>query len=334
MSIILEYIWIDAFENLRSKIKIIPNTKNVLIEEWSFDGSSCGQATGTDSDVLLKPVKFFKNPFFPEHTSFLVLCECYDKYNIPHVTNTRKACEQTYNKIIDEDPLFGIEQEYVLFDRDHKPLDWKEYNNPGCGGQGPYYCAVGGDRCFGRKISEKHLLYCLNAGIQICGTNAEVMASQWEFQIGPLNPVEVSDQLWVARYILMKITEEFGCYVSFHPKPHKGDWNGSGGHTNFSTKKMRESDGLEVIKNACQKLEKTHEEHLKVYGKYNEERLTGLHETSSMHTFSVGFSDRGKSIRIPLHVIRNKCGYFEDRRPASNMDPYLVTEKLLNTILN
>jgi glutamine synthetase len=342
---ICEYVWIDAFGDMRSKIKVnfvkVENNKpELLIQEWSFDGSSTGQAIGTDSDVLLKPITVFKNPFITyQEFSFLVLCECYNKDRTPHKTNTRSKCIETFNNCKEEEPLFGIEQEYVLFSRDDsKPYGWKQEDNPGIGGQGPYYCGVGGDRVFGRKISEKHLQLCLEAGIEICGTNAEVAASQWEYQIGPLPPLQLSDHLWMSRFILMRITEEYDCYASFHPKPYKHiegrwGWNGSGGHTNFSTSAMRNEGGIEYIIKACERLGEKHDEHMGVYGEHNEERLTGLHETSTIDKCTWGNSDRGKSIRIPLQVVENKCGYLEDRRPASNLDPYLVTEKIMNTLL-
>ena len=334
----VEYIWIDAFDNTRSKLKVIelphdyvPNLNDY--SEWNFDGSSTGQAEGRDSDVLLKPVSIFENPFITWCESYLIMCECYNKDGTIHLTNHRAKCVEISSKCINEECLFGIEQEYILFGRDNLPYKWQGHNNPGCGGQGPYYCGVGGDKAFGRDITLKHLEYCLKAGIKICGTNGEVMASQWEFQIGPLGPIEVSDQLWVARYILQRITEEYECYASFHPKPYKGDWNGSGGHTNFSTKAMREKDGLQVIKQACEKFTNNHQSHMKVYGRFNDERLTGLHETSSMNDFSWGVSDRGCSIRIPLNVNKDNCGYLEDRRPSANLDPYLVTGKIMETVI-
>jgi glutamine synthetase len=334
----VEYIWIDAFDNTRSKLKVLefpndyfPNLNDY--SEWNYDGSSTGQAEGRDSDVLLKPVSIFKNPFIVWCESYLIMCETYNKDGTVHQTNHRVKCAETASKCINEECLFGIEQEYILFGRDNLPYKWKEHNNPGCGGQGQYYCGVGGDRVFGRDITLKHLEYCLKAGLKICGTNGEVMGSQWEFQIGPLPPLEVSDQLWVSRYILCRLTEDYECYASFHPKPYKGDWNGSGGHTNFSTRSMRDKGGLSVIKSACEKFALTHDTHMKVYGKFNDERLSGFHETSSMADFSWGVSDRGRSIRIPLNVNKDDCGYLEDRRPAANLDPYLVTEKIMETVV-
>ena len=347
MKYILEYVWIDATGGMRSKTRVVKLDGSMNIDrivsdpglEWSFDGSSTDQATGTDSDVLIRPVAIYLNPFFHNKSAmvqaWLVLCDCYNKDGTPHVTNARVRCAQTETACSAEEPLFGIEQEYVLFDiAKEVPYQWASQCNPGCGGQGPYYCSVGGDRCFGRKIVDQHLQACMHAGIAICGTNAEVMASHWEFQIGPLTALQVSDQLWMARYILLRITEEHGCCVSFHPKPMKGAWNGSGGHTNFSTAAMRSTDAMDAmaaIVGACTKLKANHAEHMAVYGRDNEERMTGLHETSSMHECTWGISDRGRSIRIPRHVANQGHGYLEDRRPAANLDPYLVTERIMCT---
>jgi len=343
--IILEYVWIDAAGGMRSKTRVEHNMHHFSPDwmlsdherwDWSFDGSSTGQATGTDSDVIIRPVAIYPNPFYKKFDAHLVMCETYDKDGTtPHATNARARCAQTETACSNDEPLFGIEQEYILFDRTKEtPYQWATAGDPGCGGQGPYYCGVGGDRCFGRKIVDQHLEACLDAGIEICGTNAEVMASQWEFQVGPLPATQVSDQLWMARYILSRITEEHGCCATFHPKPLR-TWNGSGGHTNFSTVEMRydihERRSMDVITDACAKLQATHAEHMAAYGEFNEARMTGLHETSSMHECTWGISDRGRSIRIPRHVANRGQGYLEDRRPAANMDPYLVTERIMRT---
>jgi glutamine synthetase len=356
MKHILEYVWIDAAGGMRSKVRVANidgcNVQCIVSDhdrwDWSFDGSSTGQATGTDSDVIIRPVAVYPNPFYKKCVAHLVLCDCYDKDGTtPHATNARARCAQTEAACAADEPLFGIEQEYILFDRNKEvPHQWATAGDPGCGGQGPYYCGVGGDRCFGRKIVDQHLEACLRAGIEICGTNAEVTASQWEFQIGPLPATQVSDQLWMARYILQRITEEHGCCATFHPKPMR-TWNGSGGHTNFSTAKMRGSPestdkmrcnihergsgSMDAITDACAKLQANHAEHMAVYGEFNDARMTGLHETSSMHACTWGVSDRGRSIRIPRHVANRGHGYLEDRRPAANLDPYLVTERIMRT---
>ena len=348
MKHILEYVWPDASGGLRSKTRVVNLEESMNIDvitsdpvrwEWSFDGSSTGQATGTDSDVLIRPVAMYLNPFYKgmHFGARLIMCDCYNKDGTPHDTNMRARCAQTDTACATEEPLFGIEQEYVLFERiGNVPYQWDSCTDPGCGGQGPYYCSVGGDRCFGRKIVDQHLQACMYAGIEICGTNAEVMASQWEFQIGPLSALQVSDQLWMARYILMRITEEHGCCVSFHPKPFVY-WNGSGGHTNFSTAAMRSSEpsnpgsAMTALVAACNQLQANHAPHMAVYGEHNDARMTGLHETSSIHECTWGISDRGRSIRIPRHVANQGHGYLEDRRPAANLDPYLVTERIMRT---
>lgn len=346
--ILLEYIWIDSKSNIRSKNKVILNTGTIDLNnlpDWNFDGSSTGQAEGSDSDIIIRPISTYKNPFVDYIESYLVMCECLNKDNTPHITNHRVKLVETYALCKDQKPIVGIEQEYILFNRksnrldtypynypDKLPYKWNGQDEPGMGPQGPYYCGVGGGVSLGREISSKHLEMCLKSGLEICGTNGEVMASQWEYQIGPLQPVELSDQIWISRYILHRISEDYDCIVSFHPKPHKGDWNGSGAHTNFSTEKMRNSGGISEIKNGCEKLSQTHQSHMEVYGLYNEERMSGLHETSSMDKFTWAVSNRGCSVRIPLNVVNEGCGYLEDRRPGANADPYLVCEKICSSI--
>lgn len=338
--ILLEYIWIDSNNNLRFKTKIMSmnDFNSNSLPDWNFDGSSTGQAEGRDSDILIRPRSIYPNPFVSYIESYLVMCDCWNKDGTQHITNNRVKLVETYSKCKEQEPIFGIEQEYILFERNGKenksllPYKWIEENNPGMGGQGPYYCSVGGGVSLGREISSTHLELCLKTGLEICGTNGEVMASQWEYQIGPLEPVELSDQLWISRFILHRVSEQYGCIVSLHPKPYKGDWNGSGAHTNFSTRAMREPGGIEEIKSGCEKLSQTHLAHMEVYGMENDLRMSGLHETSTMDKFTWAISNRGCSVRIPLNVVKDGCGYLEDRRPGSNADPYLVCEKICSTI--
>jgi len=211
------------------------------------------------------------------------------------------------------------------------PLGWPEGGFPPA--QGPYYCSVGATTCYGRAVMDIHYRACLAAKINISGTNGEVMPGQWEFQIGPCEGVDIGDHLWVARYLLGRVTEDLNIGLSFHPKPLKGDWNGAGCHTNYSTVEMREEGGLKAIHAAIDKLEETHLEHIDLYGDGNDLRLTGKHETAHYTKFRAGVGDRGASIRIPTQTNNEGKGYFEDRRPASNIDPYVVGALLCSTTI-
>ena len=328
-----EYIWMDGNKptaTLRSKTKIVDGPVRSLddVPMWGFDGSSTMQADGHDSDRLLKPVCYVSDPV-RKGDNILVMNEVLLPDGSVHETNTRAHLVEIQKKFKAEEAWFGIEQEYTFF-RGRSPLGWPEGGYPAP--QGPFYCGVGADEIFGREIVEAHMNACMEAGLAISGINAEVMPGQWEFQIGPLGAPEVADQLWIARWLLYRIAEDSGVNATLHPKPVKGDWNGAGAHTNFSTNATRGEGGLQVIEAACKALEKRHEEHIAVYGAHNEERLTGLHETCSIHEFRYGVSDRGASIRIPMGTANDGHGYLEDRRPAANMDPYQVCAALLETV--
>ncbi|KAL1936568.1 hypothetical protein VTP01DRAFT_702 [Rhizomucor pusillus] len=324
-SVQIEYVWIDGFNQLRSKTKTVSKVPQTAADlpEWNFDGSSTGQAEGHDSDVLIQPVALFADPFRGGDNKF-VLCETYNPDGTPHRTNFRHACKKIMDAHADSHPWFGIEQEYMLFDCEtEKPYGWPKRGFPEP--QGKYYCGVGAGKIFGRDIVEAHYRACLYAGIKISGVNAEVAPGQFEFQVGPCEGIESGDHLWAARYLLERVAEDFGVAVSIHPKPIKGDWNGAGCHTNFSTLEMRQEGGIAAIEKAIQKMSLRHLEHIAVYGEDNDQRLTGKHETGHIGTFNYGVANRGASIRIPRHVGKEGKGYLEDRRPASNIDPYRVT---------
>lgn len=238
------------------------------------------------------------------------------------------------NKAAESDPWFGMEQEYVLMNLENRPLGWPKNGFPAP--QGPYYCSVGATINHGRDIAEAHYRACLYAGVNISGINAEALPSEWEFQVGPCKGVAIGDDVWMGRYLLHRVAEDFDVVVSLDPKPIPGDWNGAGLHTNFSTKEMREEGGMGEIDVAIGMLSRRHSKHLAFYdphgGKDNLRRLTGDHEAPSAKGFSFGVGDRTATIRIPRIVAEDEKGYFEDRRPASNADPYQVSEMLVRTV--
>jgi glutamine synthetase len=332
MAIKAEYIWVDGSEptkKLRSKTKILPGPVKDLkqIPDWGFDGSSTYQAEGHASDCILKPVFFCPDPIRGAD-NVLVMTEVYSADGRPHPTNTRAPLRAVAEKYAAHEPWFGVEQEYVFF-KGSRPLGWPEQGYPAP--QGPFYCGVGADEVFGRPIVEKHMDACLAAGLKFAGINAEVMPGQWEFQIGPAGALEVGDHLNLARWLLFRVGEDFGVNTSLDPKPIKGDWNGSGCHTNYSTKAMREEGGIKVIMAACEKFRPRADLHVANYGVGIEERLTGKHETASYKTFLYGVGNRGASIRIPLHCEQAGKGYLEDRRPCANIDPYVVARLIVET---
>jgi len=330
------YIWIDGTgEGMRAKTKTVDKEpKNVSeLPIWNYDGSSTYQAEGSNSDTYLHPIAMYPDPF-RRGPNKLVLCETYKYNKQPTETNHRKLCAEVMEKAKDVEPWFGLEQEYTMLDQDGHPFGWPKNGFPGP--QGPYYCGVGANKVYGRDVVEAHYRACLYAGINISGTNAEVMPAQWEFQVGPTEGIAMGDDLWLARFLLYRVAEDFGVVISLDPKPMVGDWNGAGCHTNFSTVPMRKPGGIKAIEEAIDRLSKHHIRHIKAYdpqeGKDNERRLTGAHETSSIHDFSAGVANRGCSIRIPRDVAEKGYGYMEDRRPSSNCDPYQVTRVMVQTV--
>ena len=330
-----EYLWIDAVGEVRSKARTIETKPGGVkvsdLPDWNYDGSSTDQAPGEDSEVLIKPRAIFKDPFRGGN-NILVLTDTSTPAGEPLPTNTRAKAAAIFeeSRVKAEEPIFGLEQEYTLFNLDKTtPLGWPVNGYPGP--QGPYYCGAGADRSFGRDVCEAHYKACLFAGIDVSGINAEVMPGQWEFQVGPVAGIAAADQMYAARYILQRVCEDFGVYCTLDPKPIPGDWNGAGMHTNFSTKKHRAKGGLAEIESAIRKLGTKASEHIAAYGEGNERRLTGKYETADINTFSYGVANRGCSIRIPRGTEAAGCGYLEDRRPSSNCDPYIVTSMIFNT---
>lgn len=330
MKMKLEYIWLDGYQptqSLRSKTRVESDFGGTLEEcpMWSFDGSSTEQADGSDSDCLLKPVAIYPDP--DRKNAYLVMTEVLNADGSPHPSNGRAT--------IDDDDLdfwFGFEQEYFLWDIDLQlPPGFPENGFPRP--QGPYYCSVGAMNTYGRDIVEEHLDICLEANINVEGINAEVAAGQWEFQVFAKGAKQAGDETWMARYLLERTGERYGYAINWHPKPlGDTDWNGSGMHANFSNRAMREDGKEEIFTKICEEFSKNIERHISVYGADNDQRLTGKHETQSIEMFSYGISDRGASIRIPITTPADGwVGRLEDRRTASNADPYKVAAAIIKT---
>lgn len=317
-TVILEYIWVGGGGEVRSKTRVVRgiNISDMCVEDipkWNYDGSSTGQASSDgNTEIILCPVDLFRDPFRPKN-GIIVLCDITDISGKP--LGNRHHALKLFEQKPHETPWFGLEQEYFITNAT-TVMNEK---------QGEYYCGVGTQGKSERNITEKHLEYCLFAGVNISGLNSEVASHQWEFQVGPSVGISSADELYVARYILQRIAEYYECRISYTPKILT-DINGSGCHVNFSTTRTRSEGGAKVIMDEyIPRLEKHHLEDVKLMGEDNHLRLTGLHETSSMKQFSYGVGTRNTSIRVGNDTIKEGKGYFEDRRPAANIEPYTVT---------
>jgi glutamine synthetase len=354
---ILEYIWLDADGGIRSKIRTLKNHTfkhssesrgigNCSIDPdsvpiWNYDGSSTGQGTTARSEVQLIPVKIYHHPFSDDYPTnikcFVVLCETYNGFtDAPLETNSRHAANVLFNKFQSYQPLYGLEQEFFFFNRNTRhPFEYSALSSELTNEikQGLYYCGNGSSAGVERKIMNDFIGRALNCGLTISGINQEVAPSQWEFQVGPALGISAGDHFIMARFILLRVAEKEDLSIIFHPKPFL-DWNGSGCHVNFSTKQTRQSNGIADIYKIINIMSSYHQEFVeKLSGKENDKRLTGGFETSSSDKFTWGVGSRDTSVRIPNQVEQDKKGYFEDRRPASNLDSYRVTAELFKFAL-
>lgn len=346
---VAEYVWLDANKKFRSKTRVIPKLFSGVFSadgndigvypRWDYDGSSTGQANGTSSEVILVPIFVCDNPLLQNSVKNinsnhvimrkLVLCETFYIDGKPTSVNTRHLATTIFDMSLEHKPWFGLEQEYFIFDGHGRPSTDKFHETS------THYCGIG-CQVSHRQLVEEHMAACLTAGLNISGINAEVSKDQWEFQIGPSEGIRAADELSMARFLLERIAEKYGKTICYDPKPFV-HINGSGCHSNFSTSLMRDNcddaDGLVEIHRVIRNMEKHHTEDIQHYGNDNDKRLSGIHETSSYNVFSWGVANRGASVRINNNTHRDGFGYFEDRRPAANMDPYLVTSILMQRVI-
>ena len=331
----IDYVWVDGLGSplVRSKTKVVtPKAGNdgeyeVPIPEWNFDGSSTNQATTDDSERILQPQRVYQ--LSDKH--YVVLCEvCLnDEERTPHSSNHRAVLRKSLDEGgFEKEIWLGFEQEFFLTKND-KNVMWPKDGDPP--NDTRYYCSSGGPIKHRRLIREFASL-CNTTGISVVGYNTEVSPGQWEYQVFADDPLKASDDLWVSRYLLQLSAESYDIGVSWHPKPHEG-WNGSGCHVNFSTVAMRQDGGEKLVQEIMGNAEVLHTKHMECYGSLNERRMTGTHETSSYETFSHAVGSRGVSIRIPSSTAENDWkGYCEDRRPASNCDPYRVSRCVIEYV--
>lgn len=321
--VIFEYIWLDGRDPATIRSITHAYKKPIFlrisaIPAPTFAGFSTQQATENQSDCRLSPVRIYQNPFHAR--SYLVLCEVYDADGHPHATNHRYRLAKTASSTRLNRPLFGVEQEYYLTQNSLENIAKSDVN----------YCGVGPAAVFFRGIVARHLDFCLVAGLKITGYNAEATRGQWEFQIGPDDPLTTADHLIIARYILLRLCEAENLGITFHPVPVDSPFNMSGAHVNVSDRETRYANALYAIGCKIKALEASHPEAISILGVANEQRLKNNNE--SYQTFTSGKLDRSASIRIPLSTTRNQSGHFEDRRPGADVDPYVYFDFLLKKL--
>lgn len=344
MKIVAEYIWLDYSNQYRSKTKIFnissetdeETSKYLMLStypDWNYDGSSAGDIPHNEDDnteCLLYPIALYDNPF---HTSndktkyMLVLCNnsyiLKDKEYGIHDIMFNYFCD-IKSKLEEEQYMFGFEQEFFMIDiKTGLPLGINNFNEVI---QGDYYCGNGYYNVRGRDFLLDTQEKLINAGINITGFNYEVAPGQAEFQVCDYD-MEALFQLLMLRFILIRNGETYDIHISFNNIIHDGDnINNTGCHINISNFKMRQNNGIETINKKINELkDKTPtnaNEFNEIFGEDNTERLCGKLETSNWNEFSWGIGTRHTSIRIPTQVFKDKKGYFEDRRPGGNVDPF------------
>ena len=358
--VMLEYIFTDHFNVIRSKTKIVRKEINSIddLEPWYyFNFHKWNQTAGIEKSVLLDPVAIYPDPF-RGGKHLLVLCQNLSMDKTPHYTNHRAKAAEILERAKDSQPQFGIEQEYMIFQRefalhegqaDGKPMaedycekqripyGWLGHNNPGGDAHSLYFYEPGGAVCFGREIAEEHANLCLKAGLEVAGINSEGVPSQWEYQISVCDGIDVADQIILSRYILHRVSEKYNAHISFLSKPYRGYFP-SGMHTNFSTKEMREGTegkkGIEYVEDACKLLcePENHKKHIEEYGD-NAQRLVGHSYSPGLDESKWGKCQKDVAIRIPEPTVLNEKGYLEDRRPACDANPYKVIARLVQTVV-
>ena len=325
--ILVEYIWLDSTNALRSKIRTLPDTavSSFLKYTWDFD------------EQTLIPLRIYKSPaHFSSHAYYFLLCESVSQEETHRSILTGTL--QTMPKKLS--PTIGFEQEYFLFEtKTGTVIDahhvWIKPGTTFCG-QSKYSIDV-------HKLMRTHAEWCLEASIMFAGYNLEEAPGQYKFKIGPRIgnaselgglPIKgescilkVCDDLIMARFLLHKVCELYALMPVFEPKPFVEE-NGSGCHTDFAVSFIRNADKKEKSKKRLEKfieiLKFGHTQVMEdeLYGVGNKKRLCGKHGAIDYKHFT-------GSIRI-------KTGneYIQDKRPAANCNPYIVANYLCSMSRN
>ena len=257
----------------------------------------------------------------------LVLCDTYNPKT--DLRSSHYEAEKIFKKYEANQPMFGLEQEFFMFNsKDKNEIPEKKME---IAAHGEYYCGLGPQCSRTRRYLLDVMYTAIQLGIKVTGMNYEVAPGQAELQVCNIG-LDACYDLLMVRYLLTRLGENYNIVPNFEPKI-LNDENGSGCHINFSTLEMRNlKDTKELhkmIHSMCQNLEKHHNTFIdEYYGSGNKERLSGTCETCSYQEFKVKKGGRNASIRVP-----NEGNYFEDRRPSSNIDPYLACSKLLECVM-
>ncbi|GAX81512.1 hypothetical protein CEUSTIGMA_g8940.t1 [Chlamydomonas eustigma] len=347
--ILVEYVWLGSSgSDLRSKSRVfdtrpssVDDVPMIAVDGGSYDQHPEGQ------EVFLKPRKLFRDPFRAgDH--LLVLCDSF-KTNVnsslrnqnssctlePSNSNSRAPCEETLNQASAHLPIFAAEQEYCILASSTVPSStpaWPYAHLPDpCK---PYMSVPGLSEAnklktyaSGRHLAERHLQACLHAGIKITETSQRTSpaARLWSYKLGPLLGVDLADQLWMSRFILLRLSEEEGLSVSFDPTAVGGA--GARCNMKYSTSETRNpGGGLSCIQLHLELLESAHLLHLLAYSK-------GCVSSRSLG-FEVGVGgSKEPTLVVPSKTLILKAGHYVDQRPPSNVDPYLAIMVLVSTTL-
>lgn len=323
-----EYIWLSVREagaRLNSKTRVLSALQvptAATLPCWTFDDPTTGHAVGLPSGCVLRPVRVW--PDASRIHGYLVLCDVLYADGMPHESNVRATYEDDLNF------WFGFEQTYVLT-QDGVPLGDgpRAYSK----GEEAGYGSVGARHLVAQAFVEDHLELCLACGLAVTGLHAGTTLGQWSFQLMGQGAKSAADDLWLARYLLLRVAERYQVQIALRPNIMLGEVVRTGMPTHFSSARMRSVGGEKYFKMILDELQKHHKDHMNSYGLEPKDCCPVLEGAQAIEAFSYGVGDRHAAIGIPLATLENGWkGYLEDRRPATNACPYMVTSKIMQAV--